>query len=498
MVDPVERRAIASRLLGSSMYVGGEWVAAKTGSVAEHVDPATGEVQAVFPDASAADVELAVVAARAAAPGWRRTTADVRRAVLLKLAAGIRDAGPDFDAIAALEYGQPISAGARAAAAADSFEYYAGWCDKLAGNVVPAYPAAALDYTLPEPYGVVAAFVSWNGPITSIGRKIAPALAAGNTVVLKSSDLAPFAAQRFAQLCELAGIPPGVVNLVSGGRETGEALSAHRDIDKITFTGGGPTAKKVMGSAAEHLTPLLLELGGKSANIVFPDADLKTAASFSALFGVAANAGQGCLLPTRLLVHADVYDEVVDAVVEVLQGLAIGDPLDPTTAMGPVVSLASRDRILALVDRAVRDGNGRLLCGGQRLDELGSGFFIQPTVLADVDPGCAVAQEEVFGPVLVAMEFTSDEEALELANATDYGLAGYIHTSNLDRALGMAGRLDAGYVSVNGASPLTPTAPFGGFKQSGFGKENGLLGLLEFTRTKNVYIPLRNDEGRKP
>src|SRR5579862_3435541 len=326
------RDALERDLLdGTELLIDGAWIPRAEGGELEHVDPTLGRAHASFPSAGASETDAAVTGARRALPSWRRMPADVRRSLLLRIAAAIRDRQTEFDLIAALEYGQPLGVGSRAAVCADYFEYYAGWTDKITGDVVPAYPARALDYTLPEPYGVIAAFVNWNGPITAIGRKVAPALAAGNTIVLKASEYAPFTPHRFARLCEECELPAGVVNFVVGGPEAGHALASHPNVDKISFTGGGETAKLVMATAAKQLTPLVLELGGKSANIVFADAEVDRAATFAASFGVAANAGQGCLLPTRLLVHSDIYDALVSGVAEHLASLKIGDPLDKST-----------------------------------------------------------------------------------------------------------------------------------------------------------------------
>jgi len=282
-----------------------------------------------------------------------------------------------------------------------------------------------------------------------------------------------------------------VLNVVPGGAEAGGALCSHPGVDKITFTGGGETARKVLAAAAQALTPVVLELGGKSANIVFPDADLDAAATMAVSAGLMMLSGQGCMLPTRLLVHDDVYDEMVTRVVAGADALTVGDPWQPTTVMGPLATAAQLERVTRAVDSALSDKAGKLLAGGRRPDGLDAGYFYRPTVFGDVDPASDLAQREIFGPVLAILRFGSEEEAVELANNTQYGLAAYVHTSDLRRAHVIASALDAGGVAVNGFPIVPSAAPFGGVKQSGFGREGGIWGLREFQRTKNVYIGLQ-------
>ena len=324
-----------------------------------------------------------------------------------------------------------------------------------------------------------------------MGQKAIPALAAGNTVVAKPPDIAPFGAIRFAELALEAGFPPGAVNVVPGGAATGQALVRHPGIDKISFTGGVAAARAVMAAAAEQLTPLCFELGGKSANIVFPDADLDQACMIAGLLGAVMLSGQGCALPTRLYAHAEVFDEVVDRVVALVEGVAVGDPLDPATLMGPIVNAAACERIMGVIDRARAESGGRLVTGGRRLDgDLADGYYIAPTVFADVDDASDVASHEIFGPVLSVMRFTDEDDVVDRANASDFGLGGYVFTRDLGRAHRMAERLEVGAVTVNAFPYLAPNAPFGGVKQSGFGREGGEEGLREFLRSKNVLIGL--------
>jgi aldehyde dehydrogenase (NAD+) len=353
---------------------------------------------------------------------------------------------------------------------------------------VPA--AGAFDYTRVEPIGPVAVILTWNSSAAAYGASVGAALAAGCTTVVKSPELAPFSGSLFGRLCLEAGLPPGVVNVISGGPEAGDALVRHPGISKISFTGGPETAKKIQASAAESLTPLLLELGGKSANIVFADADIERATTVAAA-GIAALNGQTCIAPTRLLIESSRYEEVIDSVVTKLGATKLGDPFDQTTMMGPIISDTAVQRILGVVERAKAEGCGTILCGGERLVEgMGGGYFMSPTVFSNVDNTSTLAQTEVFGPVLAALPFDTDEEAIALANDTRFGLSAYVQTRDLERAHRVAHELDAGTVWVNAAGNPIPAAPFGGFKNSGYGKQGGRAGILEFCRIKNVSITL--------
>lgn len=458
----------------------------------EHLYPATGEVQAVVPLAGSDDVDAAVSAARTAFPAWRDFDLNQRRDILLEIARKVAADQKRLAAIATHEIGMPnILAGSAAQLAADWFTYYAGWIGKSGGDVVPVPAGDAFDYVRDEPLGVIGAIIPWNGPLVSIGMKVAPALAAGNCVVLKPPENAPFTALRFAEIAADAGLPPGVFNVIPGDGGAGAALCAHPDIGKITFTGGGDTARKVLTTAAQALTPVILELGGKSANIVFPDADLDAAVTMAIGAGLVTLSGQGCMLPTRLLVHDDVYEDVISRVVRDTQLLTVGDPWQPTTVMGPLATAAQLERVSGAVDTALADKAGKLLSGGGQPTGLDKGYFYSPTVFGDVDPASDLAQKEIFGPVLSVLRFGSDDEAVELANNTPYGLAAYVHTRDLRRAHLLAAALDAGGVAINGFPIVPSSAPFGGVKQSGFGREGGIWGLREFQRPKNVYIGLQ-------
>jgi acyl-CoA reductase-like NAD-dependent aldehyde dehydrogenase len=391
----------------------------------------------------------------------------------------------------ALDNGTPVSGIDSGAYTAAWTRYYAGWVDKLEGQVVPVYGADALDYVVPEPYGVIGAIVPWNGPMMGMGQKVVPALAAGNTVVTKPPEIAPFGALMFAELALEAGLPPGACNVVPGGAVAGQALVRHPGVNKVSFTGGVDTARAVIAAAADNVVPLTLELGGKSANVVFPDADLDSAASVAAMLGAVLLSGQGCALPTRCYVHDDVYDDVVARIVAQVQSVPVGDPLDPSVLMGPVVTEAACARILGVIERAVTDGAGTLLTGGERLaGPLADGYYVAPTVFVDVDHHSELAQREIFGPVLSVLRFRDEDEVIAKANDNPFGLAAYVHTRDVARAHRVARRLEVGTVTVNGFPGMSPSAPFGGFKQSGYGREGGRAGIEEFVRPKNVVVGL--------
>jgi len=372
---------------------------------------------------------------------------------------------------------------------AEWFRYYAGWADKISGESFDPYPFGGIDFTVPEPVGVVGLIVTWNGPLGFCAMGGAPALAAGCCLVIKSPELAPFSPVTFGRLCLEAGIPPGVVNVVTGGPDVGNALVSHPGVDKISFTGGTVTARKLQEACAATLKPMVMELGGKSANLIFADADLDTAIALSSRF--TNNAGQGCSMPTRLLVERSVYQQVIDGVTDRASQVVAGDPFDPKVTMGPVISAGAVTRILGVIDHATESGAGRLQLGGHRIGgDLADGYFIEPTVFVDVDNTSNLAQEEIFGPVLSVLPFDDEEEAIALANGTSYGLAAYAHTRDMYRARRLIRDLQAGNVHINGTGPgpLSPASPFGGVKQSGYGRQGSRHGLAEFLDVKNVYF----------
>jgi aldehyde dehydrogenase (NAD+) len=476
-------------LLQPGLLIGGRWLTDATGGAYEHVNPATGRAQADVPLAGEAEVDQAARAAYAALREWKAWRPEERRRVLTKVADLMRTTyAGELAQVSARETGTPVAIASQiAAGGADWTDYAASWADKLAGEVVPDGPGV-LDYTRAEPVGVAAVVLTWNAPIGTIGMSAASALAAGCTVIIKPSELAPFSSGLWGRICRDAGIPDGVVNVLAGGPEAGAALVSHPLVDKVSFTGGGATGARIAEACGRHLKPAVLELGGKSANIVFDDADIDRAVTTaSSIFMLA---GQGCALPTRLLVHRAVHDQVLDTLQAKLEAVRVGDPLDPAVMMGPVITEAACDRIMGMINRA--RATSRLRLGGQRLGgSLADGFFVGITVLDDVDPNSEIAQDEVFGPVLTVTSFDTDDEAIALANGTDYGLAAFVHTRDLSRAHRLAAELEAGSVGVNGAmAPSSPAAPFGGFKRSGYGTQGGLGGVREFLRAKNVRIAL--------
>jgi aldehyde dehydrogenase (NAD+) len=487
-VNRAEAARRVAELAARGHVIGDGRSAGATGGVYEHHDPATGTLQASVALGGKPEIDAAVSAARDARARWRAVPMSERMAILYRLA-DLLDANDDEAcAINALDNGTPVSAMRSGAYTAAWTRYYAGWIDKLEGEVIPV-AGDALDVVLPEPYGVVGAIVPWNGPMMGMGQKAVPALAAGNTVVVKPPEIAPFGALRFAELALDAGLPPGVLNVVVGGAAAGDALVRHAGVDKVSFTGGCATARLVMAAAAETLTPLTFELGGKSANIVFPDADLDVATSMAAMLGAVLLSGQGCALPTRLYVHDEVYDDVVARVVAQIEAVNVGDPFDPAVLMGPVVSARACERILGVITRAVDEASGTLLTGGTRLGgALADGYFVAPTVFGDVEHDSSLAREEIFGPVLSVLRFHEEDDVVAKANDSAFGLSAYVHTRDGGRARRVAQQLDVGTVIVNGFPGMSPGAPFGGVKQSGFGREGGRAGIEEFVRRKNVVF----------
>ena len=471
-------------------FIGGDWRAG-AGPTMTDLNPSTGKTLAEFPIGTADEVDAAVRSARDAFDGgWRDSTPTVRRRLLLRLAELIGERAPDLARIATEDMGMPVAfTHGEALWATEILEYYAGWADKLNGETIPLSAANTLDYTIRQPRGVVAAIVPWNSPLSLALWRMAPALAAGNALVLKPSELAPLPILGLMDLIAEAGFPAGVVNCVTGsGPETGAALVDHPGVDVVGFTGSSATGRRVAEAAARRLIPVSLELGGKSANVVFADADLD-AAAIQACVGCFVNTGQQCIAGSRLLVQETIHDEFMEKVTAFALTFTVGDPMQPTTQMGPLISAPQLERVLGFIDEA-RAGTSIAL-GGERLGgDLADGYFVPPTVVTGVRPEMRIAREEIFGPVLSVITFRDEAEAIAIANDTEYGLAGGVWTKDLSRAHRVARAIDAGTVWVNAWLALNAQAPFGGFKASGLGTEGGREALDVYLQTKNVYVQL--------
>ena len=472
------------------LYIGGEWVPARDGRTFTTLDPAVAEPLTMVSRGQSADVDDAVRAARAAADdAWGLTEPAERARLLFELAARVERHAEELAHLESLDGGKPIwMARGEVAGAAQQLRYFAGWATKIYGQTT-AVGAGGLAYTLREPLGVCAAIVPWNYPLIQAAQKIAPALAAGNTVILKPAEQTPLTALRLAELVHEVGFPAGTVNIVTGyGGEAGAALVEHPDVDMISFTGSTAVGKQIMRSGADSLKRLLLELGGKSPNVLFADADLDDAVP-EAVAGVFLNTGQTCTAGSRLLVEASAYDEVVERIAALTARLRVGDGLNDDTQIGPLVSADQRERVQRYLEQGQQEGVRAISSTEQRLPE--HGYFLRPTILADVEPEMVVAQEEIFGPVLTVIPFADDADAVRLANASQYGLAAGVWTRSLERAHAMARKIRAGTVWLNSYGQYDPAVSFGGYRQSGFGRELGYEGLLAYTQTKSVWMTER-------
>jgi acyl-CoA reductase-like NAD-dependent aldehyde dehydrogenase len=469
------------------LFIGGRW----TGTEArfDAVDPATGRTLTSLARGTAADVDAAVAAARQAAPGWAATPARERARVLHRVADLVRSRADEIAALESADVGKPISL-CRAVdveTVAEQYEYYSALAQGLDG-ATRQVPIPAHAYTRREPLGVVAAITPFNFPLVLSASKIAPALAAGNTVVHKPAEDTSLSALLMAGLLAEAGVPDGVLNVVTGfGSEIGDTLLGHPGVDKIAFTGSTAVGRHAAALAGQHLKPVTLELGGNAAHIVFEDADVEQAVG-AAIKAFVFNTGQFCMGGPRLLVADALYDTILGALAEAVPHVPVGDPFDPATVVGPMAGERHRAKVEQYVEQARADG-GRIVAGGGRPDIEG-GFFFQPTVIADLPADSRVIREEIFGPVLTVQRFTSEDEAVALANSTPYGLAAGLQTTNLARAHRVAARLQAGIVWVNDWAMLDPAIPFGGVKDSGYGREYGPESLDAYTRTKSVVISL--------
>jgi aldehyde dehydrogenase (NAD+) len=481
------------KLPSGAMLIGDEWVVGASGGLYEHIYAHTGKPNAVIEMAGEVEVDRAVKAAWRAHREWMAMSVDTRRDLLINLADVVHAHLEELTLINTADYAVPLTASPVHPAQLERFiRYYAGFVDKAHGQSTPvANVPSDLQLIEREPYGVVGVIVPWNGPLYVIGMNVAPALAAGNAVVIKPPELAPMGPLRFGEICLEAGLPPGLVNVLPGGPEGGDALVRHPGIRKIHFTGGGATAKKITIAAAENLTPVATELGGKSAALVFADADLDLAAQVAAFAGPIGQSGQSCACSSRILVEDSVYEEFMSKFIAVVEAMPIGDPMNPDTIVGPVVSQAAADRITSVVDQAIDQKMGELVTGGRRLgDELAEGYYIAPTVFAGVDNHSPLAEIETFGPVVSVMRFRDEEEAVAIANDTNFGLVAYLETTNLNRAHRVSRALEAGTVWVNTTPDIVPQGPYGGYKQSGVGRAGGIEGLHEFQQIKTIRFAM--------
>lgn len=474
------------------MFIDGQWTDADSGNRMEVRNPATEEPIGTVPAASTADVDRAVAAARAALRGpWSTMAARERGAILWKMGELLHARLAEVATLESLQNGKPIaeSSNMDVPAAVDCLQYYAGWADKIHGETIPVR-GQHLAYTLREPLGVVAAIVPWNFPLLLLVWKVAPALACGNTIVVKPASLTPLTALALAEVGEAAGLPAGVLNVVTGsGSSVGQLLAEHPGVDKVAFTGSTEVGRSVMRASAQTVKRLSLELGGKSANIVFADADIEPAVR-GALHGIFYGKGEVCGAGSRVLVEESIRDTFLERLVARASRLQPGDPLDPRTRLGAVVSATQLEQNLRHVQAALDEG-ATLRTGGARvMSPSGKGFFMQPTVFADVTPEMTLAREEVFGPVLATLTFRDVDEAVALANSSNYGLAAGVWTRDLKKAHRVARALQAGTVWVNTYHQYDAGMPFGGYKQSGFGRELGEHALEQYTQVKSVWIDL--------
>jgi aldehyde dehydrogenase (NAD+) len=474
----------------TQLLIGGKFQNSLSGKTFPTVNPATEELIADVSEADEPDIDAAVKAARSAfnQKSWRKMTARERSKLLWKIGDLIMQNADELALLETMDNGKPIfeSRHVDIPSAAETFYYYAGWCTKIEGETIPV-PGNFFNYTLREPYGVCGIITPWNFPLLMVAWKLAPALACGNTAVLKIAEETPLTGLRLGQLCLEAGIPDGIVNVVPGYGETaGRALVAHPDVDKISFTGSTTVGKEIMRAAADTLKKVSLELGGKSPNIVFADADIDAAAK-GAFSGIFYGKGEVCNAGSRLLVEESLHDRLMEKLLDRARKLQPGDPLDSKTRLGALVSAAQMDKVIGYVELGKKEGAKPVLPGGRGMTP---GYFVKPTIFDSVDPGMRIAQEEIFGPVLAVLTFKDVDELVEKANSSIYGLAAAVWTRDIAKAHKLVQRLQAGTVWINAYNMTSPESPFGGYKQSGYGRELGKYGIDLYSQVKSVWVSL--------
>jgi betaine-aldehyde dehydrogenase len=488
--DEVQKKAGIKSPIRHQLFIGGKFVDALGGETLTSFNPHDNSAIVDVSMAGKADVDAAVAAAEAALPAWSHLAAGDRGRILLRLADKIEENADELARLESLDTGHPLrdSRALDVPRTAMCFRYFGGMADKLEGSVVPV-DAGFLNYTTREPVGVVGQVVPWNFPLMFTSWKLGPALAAGNCVVMKPAEITPLTSLKIAELMAESGLPDGVVNMVPGlGSIAGQYIAEHPRIAKISFTGSTATGRRIVEASAGNLKKVQLELGGKGANIVFEDADLTAAINGSA-WAIFHNQGQACIAGSRLVLHERIADEFLERFVALAKSIRIGNPLDPSTEMGPLTSMLHRDRVLGYVRIASEEG-GDIVTGGKPPSDpaLANGFYVEPTVVFAKSFRDRVAQEEVFGPFVTVLKFSSDEEALQIANGTDYGLGAGLWTRDIGRAHLFAREIKSGMVWVNSYKRVHPGSPFGGFGLSGYGREMGFEAMREYTQVKSVWV----------